>query len=73
MSSMKAFKYRLYPSKKQAAKLQETLDWCRRLYNAALQECRDAYELKVKRHARSYGSIGNKGEQHHAADRTACD
>jgi putative transposase len=54
MSSIKAFKYRLYPNKKQAAKLQETLDWCRRLYNAALQERRDAYELKAKRHAGYY-------------------
>ncbi len=54
MSSMKAFKYRLYPTKKQAVKLQETLDWCRRLYNAALQERRDAYEIKVKRHPSYY-------------------
>jgi transposase len=43
MSSLKAYKYRLYPNKKQAEKLQWTLDRARELYNAALQERRDAY------------------------------
>src|SRR5258707_9181059 len=46
----RAFKYRLYPTKKQRATLQWTLDRTRELYNAALQERRDAYTCKVKRH-----------------------
>jgi putative transposase len=45
MSSLKAYKYRLYPNKKQAEKLQWTLDRARELYNAALQERRDAYRM----------------------------
>lgn len=43
--SMKAFKYRLYPNKEQAEKLQWVLDRCRELYNAALQERRDAWQV----------------------------
>ncbi|WP_339094667.1 RNA-guided endonuclease InsQ/TnpB family protein [Deinococcus sp. VB343] len=39
----KAFKYRLYPTKAQKAVLNEQLRLCRNLYNAALQERRDAY------------------------------
>jgi len=50
MSSLKAYNYRLYPNKKQAQTLQWVLDRARELYNAALQERRDAYEIKVKRH-----------------------
>ncbi len=50
MNTLRAYKYRLYPSKKQTEKLQWTLDRARELYNAALQERRDAYEIKVKRH-----------------------
>jgi putative transposase len=46
----RAFKYRLYPTKKQRVTLQWTLDRARELYNAALQERRDAYTAKVKRH-----------------------
>ena len=42
---LKAYKYRLYPNKKQREKLQWTLDRARELYNAALQERRDAYRL----------------------------
>jgi len=42
---LKAYKYRLYPTKKQAIRLQEVLDRCRELYNAALQERRDAYRM----------------------------
>ncbi|GLV48438.1 transposase [Thermus sp. LT1-2-5] len=44
----KAFKYRLYPTKPQAKDLERTLDLCRHLYNAALQERREAYK-KAKR------------------------
>jgi putative transposase len=50
MSNLKAYKYKLYPNKKQAEELQWTLDRARELYNAAIQERRDAYEIKVKRH-----------------------
>lgn len=41
---IKAYKYRLYPNKAQAEKLQWTLDRCRELYNAALQERIEAYK-----------------------------
>lgn len=43
--SMRAFKYRLYPNKEQVEKLQWVLDRCRELYNAALQERRDAWQV----------------------------
>ncbi len=45
MSSLKAYTYRLYPNKEQARKLQWTLDRARELYNAALQERRDAWQM----------------------------
>lgn len=45
MSHVKAYKYRLYPTKKQAVRLQEVLDRCRELYSAAIQERRDAYHM----------------------------
>jgi len=45
---LKAYKYRLYPTCKQASTLQWTLDRCRELYNAALQERRDAYRMVGK-------------------------
>jgi putative transposase len=41
----KSFKFRIYPSKAQVAKLETTLSLCRELYNAALQERREAWEL----------------------------
>jgi putative transposase len=41
----KAFKYRLYPTKQQEQTLFWTLTRCRELYNAALQERRDAYRM----------------------------
>ncbi len=41
----KSYKYRLSPTRKQQEALQETLDRCRELYNAALQERRDAYRM----------------------------
>ncbi len=46
--SRKAFKYRLSPTKKQEAILIWTLDKCRELYNAALQERKDAYRMAGK-------------------------
>ena len=39
----KSFKYRLYPTGKQTEHLQQTLDRCRELYNAALEERRTAW------------------------------
>lgn len=45
---IKAFKYRIYPTRKQAATLQWTLDRCRELYNAALQERREAWKYEKK-------------------------
>ena len=51
---MKSYKYRLYPTDKQAQSMQWTLDRCRSLYNAALQERRDAYEMRVRRHPSYY-------------------
>lgn len=41
----KSFKFRIFPSKAINAKLENTLYLCRDLYNAALQERRDAYRL----------------------------
>ncbi len=42
----KAYKFRLYPTKKQIGTLEWTLRRCKELYNAALQERRDAYRMK---------------------------
>lgn len=46
MLRRKAYKYRVYPNNKQREKLHWTLDRTRELYNAALQERRDAYEYE---------------------------
>src|SRR5437588_7492211 len=51
---LKVHKYRLYPNKTTADKLQWVLDRCRELYNTALQERRDAYELQIRRHPNYY-------------------
>lgn len=45
---LKAFKYRLYPTKPQIKDLERTLELCRQLYNVALQERRDAYKKAKK-------------------------
>jgi putative transposase len=45
---LKSYKYRLYPNKAQTEKLQWTLDRCRELYNAALQERREAWKYARK-------------------------
>jgi putative transposase len=42
----KAFKYRLYPTRQQEHALLWTLTRCRELYNAALQERRDAWRMR---------------------------
>ena len=41
----KAYRYRIYPTKKQARLLHEQLALCAELYNAALQERRDAWRM----------------------------
>ncbi len=35
---MKTFRYRLYPSKAQSVRLEETLETCRQWYNTCLAE-----------------------------------
>ncbi|WP_201390269.1 RNA-guided endonuclease TnpB family protein [Ktedonobacter sp. SOSP1-52] len=45
---MKTFKYRLFPTRKQAEKLEWTLRRCCELYNAALQERREMYKCTGK-------------------------
>lgn len=42
---LKSFKYCLYPNKPTAEKLQWIIDRCRELYNAALQERRDTWQI----------------------------
>lgn len=44
----KAFRYRLYPNRTQTEKLNRTLDLCRELYNAALEQRRTAYRVRRK-------------------------
>jgi putative transposase len=46
--SKHAYTFRLYPTRKQQERLQWTLDRARELYNAALQERRDAYRMVGK-------------------------
>lgn len=41
----RTFKYRLYPTKAQALQLDRQLGLCRELYNAAIQERRDAWRI----------------------------
>ncbi len=41
---LKAFQYRLYPSKPQERKLEATRETCRRWYNELLAERKTAYE-----------------------------
>lgn len=45
---LKAFKFRLYPNKTTEEKLQWVLDRCRELYNAALQERKEAWKYAGK-------------------------
>lgn len=48
ITQLKSFKYRLFPSKAQATRLNSTLGFCCELYNAGLQERRDAYRFERK-------------------------
>ncbi len=58
--SKQAYKFRLYPTRKQREHLQKTLDACRILYNAALQERRDAYHFHVRQHPNYYDATTRK-------------
>lgn len=58
--SMQAYKFRLYPIRKQRERLQETLDACRTLYNAAMTERRDAYNFHVRQHPNYYDQATRK-------------
>ncbi len=58
--SIKAYTYRIYANKHTTQKLQWVLDRCRELYNAGLQERRDAYEVGVKRHSNYYDDEARK-------------
>ncbi|MDQ4119881.1 MAG: transposase [Acidobacteriota bacterium] len=42
---IRSYKFRLYPTKAQVAVFEQWLELCRELYNAALQERRDAWKL----------------------------
>src|SRR5260370_35822290 len=71
MSNLKAYKYRLYAQKKQAEQLQWILDRARELYNAAIQERRDAYEIRIKRHPNYHDEATRKQlTQEHALTNT---
>jgi putative transposase len=48
VKTRKAYKFRIFPTKAQQTKLEATLRLCRELYNAALQERRDAYKMVGK-------------------------
>ena len=41
-----AYKFRMYPNKQQEASLDLTLDTCRHLYNLALADRKNAYEVE---------------------------
>lgn len=63
------YKYRLYPNKITEARLTHVLALCRELYNAAVQERRDAYEMGVRRHSGYYDQETRKRlTQEHAID-----
>ena len=53
---LKAYKYRLYPSKAQQRLLEQTLETCRRWYNTCLAERKAAYE-KEKRSIGKYEQL----------------
>ena len=50
------FRYRIYPTKKQASLLETTLETCRFLYNYFLEERKTAYE-KDKRNIRVFDQL----------------
>jgi transposase len=62
--SLKAYKYRIEANKATTEKLQWVLDGARELYNAALCERRDAYDVHVKRHPGYYDDETRKRLTH---------
>lgn len=48
MKIVRAYKYKLKPSNSVVAKFEQWLSICRELYNAGLQERRDAWQLEQK-------------------------
>jgi putative transposase len=64
--SIKAFKFRISANKTTTEKLQWVLDRCRELYNASLQERRDAY-LRIKQHPNYYDEETRKQLTHEHA------
>lgn len=45
---LKSYKFRIFPSRSQTIKLENTLELCRELYNAALSERREAWKRERK-------------------------
>src|SRR5690349_11154185 len=45
MKAHKAYKFRIFPTRAQQTKFEQTLEVCRELYNAALDERRSAYKM----------------------------
>lgn len=62
--SIKAYKYRIYANKAAVKKLYWVLSLCRELYNAALIERRDAYDMHVRRHPGYYDEETRKQLTH---------
>src|SRR2546421_9914830 len=58
--SIKAYKYRFSANKTTTDNLDRVLNLCRELDNAGLQERRDAYETRVKRHPNYYDEASRK-------------
>lgn len=54
---LRNYKYRIYPNKEVTEKLQWTLDRCRELYNAALDERKSAYRVTRKVPVELYGNV----------------
>ncbi len=61
---MKALKFRLYPTKAQITQLEWSLSRCCELYNAALQERKDAWNA-CKKHPNFYDPEWRSSEQAH--------
>ena len=62
---IKAYKYRLYPSKAQQDLLAQTLETCRRWYNICLAERKEAYENE-KRSIGKFEQLRKVREQKHS-------
>ncbi|MBV9690505.1 MAG: helix-turn-helix domain-containing protein [Ktedonobacteraceae bacterium] len=69
----KAYKFRVYPTHKQIGTLEWTLRRCKKLYNAALEERREAYRMsgvrKVKGTIKTCPGCGCELDRDHNAAR----